>query len=320
MVYLYLLAGLVILGIGGDILIRGAVSLAKGLKLSPLLIGLTVVAFGTSAPELVASLQAAMIGAPGIAVGNIVGSNIANIFLILGVASIIAPLYANRHGFRRDAVALTVSALFCLVAVLLGEASRAWGIIALLGLCTYIVIAYRTAHVEGAEDGVIETEASFAARYLSYRWALAVDGLIAIAGILMLGFGGDLLVRSSVEIARAWGLTETFIGLTIVAVGTSAPELVVSVLAALKKQTDVAVGNIIGSNIFNVLAILGITSVIIPIPIDGGVGGFDIWIMLLATALLVRVAATDYKIERAEGFILLFGYIAYIAVKLLFFL
>lgn len=320
MTYLTLIAGLAILAVGGDILIRGAVSLAKGLNLSPLLIGLTVVAFGTSAPELVASLRAAQIGAPGIAVGNIIGSNIANIFLILGIATLILPMHADKRGFRRDAFALSASALFCALAVFLGEATRLWGIVALLSLAGYIVYAYRTGQSFQPGEGILETEATFATRFFGLRLALIIDGLIALAGIGLLVFGGDLLVRASVDIARAWGLTETFIGLTIVAIGTSAPELVVSVLAAFKRQTDVAVGNIIGSNIFNVLGILGITSVVIPIPMGGGVGSFDIWVMLLATALLVRVAATDYKIERTEGALLLTGYVTYIGLKLMFFL
>ncbi len=320
MVYLTLLAGLVVLAVGGDILIRGAVSLAKALNLSPLLIGLTVVAFGTSAPELVASLRAAQLGAPGIVIGNILGSNIANILLILGIAALIAPMQADKRGFKRDAIALTASALFCAVAVVMGVADRMWGVVALVALVTYIIVAYRTGHGFPAGEGVLETEARFASKFFGLRVALIVDSMIAFAGMVMLALGGDLLVRSSVQIARDLGLTETFIGLTIVALGTSAPELVVSTLAALKRQTDVAVGNIIGSNIFNVLAILGITSVIIPIPIDGGVGMFDIWVMLAATALLVRVAATDYKIERTEGIVLLAGYAAYIAIKLIFFL
>jgi len=317
--YLGILAGLVMLAIGGDILIRGSVSLAKGLGLSPLLIGLTVVAFGTSAPEMIASLRAAYLGAPGIAVGNVMGSNIANILLILGVAALITPLSADKKGFRRDAIALTASALFFGLAILLGEASRIWGIVAIVMLGGYIIYAYRTGKEHG-EEGVITTEARFAERHLKLDLALLMDLSIILAGFFVLGFGGDLLVRSSVTLAREWGLSETFIGLTIVALGTSAPELVVSILAALKRQTDVALGNIIGSNLFNVLAVLGVTSIAIPVPIGGGLAGFDIWVMFAATALLVLVAWSDYKITRREGFVLLAGYIAYITLKLVLFL
>ena len=276
-------------------------------------------AFGTSAPEMIASLRAAYLGAPGIAVGNVMGSNIANILLILGVAALITPLSADKKGFKRDATALTVSALFFMVAILMGEATRTWGIIAITMLVAYIVVAYRTGKSFG-DEGVITTEARFAERHLKLDLAVMMDLGIVIAGFLILGFGGDLLVRSSVNLAREWGLSETFIGLTIVALGTSAPELVVSILAALKRQTDVALGNIIGSNLFNVLAVLGVTSVTFSVPIAGGLAGFDIWVMLAATALLVWVAWSDYKITRREGMVLLACYAAYIGLKLALFL
>ncbi len=310
-----ILAGLGMLALGGDILIRGSVSLAKALRLSPLLIGLTVVAFGTSAPELIASVRAAQLGAPGIAVGNIVGSNIANILLILGAAALITPLSAAMKGFRRDATAVTLATLFFALAIFLGGAERMWGAVALLGLAGYIVFAYRTGRAQG-EPGVIEAEATFAERNFRLDLATLMDLALVAAGLLILGFGGDLLVRSSVDVARMLDLSETFIGLTIVALGTSAPELVVSILAALKREPDVAVGNIVGSNIFNILAVLGVTAVLIPVPIAGGLAGFDIWVMLAATALLVLVAASRHRIHRAEGFALLGAYVAYLGVKL----
>jgi cation:H+ antiporter len=310
-----ILLGLGVLALGGDILIRGAVSLAKALRLSRLLIGLTVVAFGTSAPELIASLRAAQLGAPGIAVGNVIGSNIANILLILGTAALITPLTADMKGFRRDATALTISALFFALAVFLGAAGRLWGAAALAGLAIYIVVAYRTGRLYGG-GGVIEAEAQFAERNFRLDIATLMDLSVIAAGLLLLAFGGDLLVRACADAARMMGFSETFIGLTIVAIGTSAPELVVSILAALKRETDVAVGNIIGSNIFNVMAVLGITSVLIPIPIDPGLASFDIWIMLGATVLLVLTAASHHRITRAEGVMLLAAYAAYIGVKL----
>jgi len=310
-----IIGGLAMLAFGGDFLIRGSVSLAKALRLSPLLIGLTVVAFGTSAPELIASLRAAQLGSPGIAVGNVIGSNIANILLILGAAALITPLKADMKGFRRDATALTVSALFFALAVFMGAAGRLWGVVALLAIAIYIVVAYRTGRLYGSE-GVIEAEAEFAERNFRLDLATLMDLSIVTAGLLILGFGGDLLVRSCADAARAMGLSETFIGLTVVAIGTSAPELAVSILAALKRETDVAVGNIIGSNIFNVLAVLGLTAIIFPVPIAGGLAGFDIWVMLGATLLLVMTAASGHRISRTEGFMLLGSYLAYICLKL----
>jgi len=315
MTILGIIAGLAMLAFGGDLLIRGAVSLAKALRLSPLLIGLTVVAFGTSAPELIASLRAAQLGSPGIAVGNVIGSNIANILLILGVAALFTPLTADMKGFRRDATALTVSALFFAAAVFMGEAARVWGGVAIVMLVVYIIVAYRTGRQYGGE-GVIEAEAQFAERNFRLDLATLMDLSIVVAGLLVLGFGGDLLVRSCADAARAMGFSETFIGLTIVAIGTSAPELVVSILAALKRETDVAVGNIIGSNIFNVLAVMGLTATLIPVPIAGGLASFDIWVMLGATVLLVLTASSGHRISRAEGLMLLGAYATYIGVKL----
>lgn len=310
-----IIAGLAMLAFGGDLLIRGAVSLAKALRLSPLLIGLTVVAFGTSAPELIASLRAAQLGSPGIAVGNVIGSNIANILLILGVAALFTPLTADMKGFRRDATALTVSALFFALAVFMGEAGRLWGGVAIAMLVVYIIVAYRTGRSYGS-GGVIEAEAQFAERNFRLDLATLMDLSIVVAGLLVLGFGGDLLVRSCADAARALGFSETFIGLTIVAIGTSAPELVVSILAALKRETDVALGNIIGSNIFNVLAVMGLTATLIPVPIAGGLAGFDIWVMLGATVLLVLTASSSHRISRVEGMLLLGAYATYISVKL----
>jgi len=315
MTSLEILFGLGMLAFGGDLLIRGSVSLAKALRLSPLLIGLTVVAFGTSAPELIASIRAAQLGAPGIAVGNVIGSNIANILLILGVAALITPLTADMKGFRRDATAVSIASVFFAGAIVLGLADRLWGVLALIALAVYILVAYRTGRVDGS-GGVIAAEAKFAERNFRLNLATIMDISIVVAGLLILGFGGDLLVRSSVDVARMLGLTETFIGLTIVALGTSAPELVVSILAAIKRETDVAVGNIVGSNIFNILAVLGVTSLLIPLPIDPGLASFDLWVMLGATALLVLTAASGHRISRVEGIALLATYAAYLGIKL----
>ncbi|MBN4046518.1 hypothetical protein JYU02_00805 [bacterium AH-315-P15] len=201
---------------------------------------------------------------------------------------------------------------------MLGEAGRVWGAAAIVMLIVYIIVAYRSGRVFG-DEGVIAAEAHFAERHFQLNFAMLLDFGVVIAGLLILGFGGDLLVRSSVSAAQMMGLSETFIGLTIVALGTSAPELVVSILAAIKKQTDVALGNIIGSNLFNVLAVLGLTSVMIPVAIDG-LASFDIGVMLAATALLVIVASTDHKITRREGMVLLGSYGAYLGLKLTLFL
>lgn len=279
-----ILVGLVLLAVGGDLLVRGAVGIASRLGVSPLLAGLTIVGFGTSTPELVTSLFAAFDGAPGIAVGNIVGSNIANILLILGVSALVLPLAVNPAAFRRDGLALAVATLACLAAVLFGFLSRPIGF-ALLGLLiAYVVWAYRSEarhpDLEAEMHEHVAADASIPGLGLAAAISMAVGG---IAGTIV---GARLLVDGAIEIARDFGVTETVIGLTVVAVGTSLPELVACIIAALRRHADVVLGNIIGSNIYNVLGILGVTAVIHPISVPAEIASFDIWVLLGATALL----------------------------------
>ncbi len=304
--YVLIAGGLLGLVLGGELLVRGAVALAQRMGLSPLFIGLTIVGFGTSMPELVTSLQAAYVGAPGIALGNVIGSNIANILLILGVGAVMAPMMVQPAAFKRDASVLVAASLMCLAVVLTGQAGRVSGLVFLGALAAYL--AY-TLHGE--------RRGSPTALPVPPETAGAMMSAVQLAGGLALTLlAARFLVTGAVAVAQDLGLSDTVIGLTIVAVGTSMPELVTSVIAARKGQSDVALGNIVGSNIFNIMGILGITAVVLPLDVPAQIASFDIWIMLAATAALVAVAVTGWRISRREGTALLVGYGTYLAVLL----
>jgi cation:H+ antiporter len=300
---------------GGEALVRGSVITARRLGVSPLLIGLTLVSFGTSTPELVACIEAALLGAPGIAIGNVVGSNIANVLLILGLGAVIVPLATTKETFRRDAAVLIAASLLLLAAVLSGAISRAAGSLFVLLLALYLAYAYcterrrhRTATPVAGDD--TEPGAPRPERPLWIALLLALGGLAAVI------VGADLLVEAAIVMARDLGLSEAVIGLTLVALGTSLPELVTSVVAAIRRHADVAFGNIVGSNIFNVFGIAGLTAVVHPIPVPPEIAGFDIWVMLGATLLLVVFAATGWRVNRWEGGVFLLAYLAYLVFLL----
>jgi cation:H+ antiporter len=303
--------GLVLLVAGGELLVRGAVASAKALGVSPLLIGLTLVGFGTSTPELVTSVTAALNGSPGIAVGNVVGSNIANILFILGLSAVIFPMAVNPKGFKRDALMVSAAALACMGVVLYGRMGMVLGIIFIASLFAYIVFVYLQEKNAPDEAAVVAEHRAEDARAGPGTIALSVA--MAVVGIAITIFGARYLVDGAIALAKGLGVSDTIIGLTIVAVGTSMPELVTSVMAAIRKHADVAYGNIVGSNIFNVLFILGATSVIQPIEMPRQIAQFDIWVMLIATALLVYFARTGAKLQRWEGWVFIACYVGYTA-------
>jgi cation:H+ antiporter len=310
MVYLELVAGFLLLVAGGDSLVRGAVAIARRIGVSPLLIGLTLVGFGTSTPELLTSVQAALAGSPGIAVGNVVGSNTANILLILGIAALISPLRTSPHAFRRDGTVVLLSALACVGVVLFGRLDRPIGVVLVMLLIAYIVYTYRRERVvHDASAAMHEAEASAAEPAPTRLW---VATLFTLGGMALTVLGARFLVDGAIELARAAGISETIVGLTIVAVGTSLPELVTSVMAAVRRQSDVAFGNIVGSNIYNVLGILGVTAIVRPIPVPPEIARLDIWVMLAATVLLLVFSVTGWRVTRTEGGVLLAAYIAYV--------
>jgi cation:H+ antiporter len=322
---LLIAGGLALLVTGGEFFVRGAVQIANRLGVSPLLIGLTLVGFGTSTPELVTSVQASLAGSPGIAVGNIVGSNIANILIILGLAALIAPIAVSSAALRRDG-AIGVAVALALAGVgLFGMLDRAVGTIFLLGLVGYIAYAWReerrgepdhTAAYDKAlafegvrPGGMLATDVSAPGRGGT---GIALSLAMAVGGLAVVVAGGYLLVDGAVGLARRLGVSETVIGLTIVAVGTSLPELVTSVVAAVRRHADVALGNVLGSNIYNILGIGGATALIAPTSIPEAIAAYDVWVMLGASVLLMVLARTGWRIGRREGAALLVLYGVYV--------
>lgn len=304
--------GLVLLALGGELLVRGAVGMAARLGISPLLAGLTIVGFGTSTPELATSVQAAVAGSPGIAIGNVVGSNIANILFILGLSAVILPLSVNPASFNRDSLALGGSAVLATGAVLLGVIGPLSGIVLLAALVGYVWWAYKSEraahdaeavrHEHEAEDRPVPPDTG----------PLVLGGMI-IAGLVAAIFGAGWLVDGAVVLASAAGVSESVIGLTVVAVGTSLPELIACVVAVLRKHEDVALGNIVGSNIYNLCGILGLTAMIHPIAVPAEIAAFDIWAMLGVTLLLILQLRSGWRLSRIEGAVLVALYAAYTA-------
>jgi len=311
MLYFEIAGGLILLVVGGDALVRGAVSLAERLGVSRLLIGLTLVGFGTSTPELVTSLQAAAIGAPGIAVGNVIGSNTANILLILGAAALISPLTTAKGAFIRDGTVLVVASALCVGIVLHGHLGRFWGVVFVASLLAYIVFTFLLERrIKDASAMMHEAEAEAAPEGPSRVWLALV---LTVGGIALTILGARILVDGAIRLAGAAGVSETIIGLTIVAIGTSLPELVTAVMAALRGQSDIAFGNVVGSNIYNILGILGVTALVTPIPVPVEIAETDIWVMVGATLLFLAFSFTGWRLSRLEGSVFLAGYAAYLA-------
>ncbi|WFL78019.1 calcium/sodium antiporter [Altererythrobacter arenosus] len=315
MTLILVLGGLALLAIGGELLVRGAVGMSQVLRISPLLAGLTIVGFGTSTPELATSIQAAFAGAPGLALGNVIGSNIANILLILGVSAVILPLAIRREAFARDALALVVSTVLCIIAVMLGTIGAVAGLVLLAAMVGYVVWAYLSEREAGDPEGERHVAELADTMPRSHNgWILAA--MIA-AGLVAAIVGARLLVAGAVELASAAGLSEAVIGLTIVAIGTSLPELIACVIAVWRKHPEVALGNVVGSNIYNVLGILGITAIIHPLEVPAEIVHFDIWVLAGVTALLLVQLRSGWKITRWEGALLLAVFAGYTGFLLL---
>lgn len=292
--------GLVLLIFAGDALVKGAVNLALRLGIPALVVSLTVVAFGTSAPELLVSVQAILDGAPGLALGNVVGSNTANVLMVLGVPALIAAMGTKAHDVRRDyAFMMGGTALFLVLAFVGGGLSGLDGLILLVALAAILVTTFvmsrgADVEVEGADEG-------FA------TWKIA---LYLLAGLIGLPLGANLLVSGATDIAKAFGVSDAVIGLTLVAIGTSLPELATTVMAAIRRHADVALGNVVGSNLFNLLAIMGVASLVGPVPATGF--AVDFLVMVLASLLLLPFVLRLSDITRIWGVALVATYAAYL--------
>ena len=303
---LLIIAGLALLYAGAEGLVRGSSSLSLKLGVQPYIVGLTVVAFGTSAPELTVSTISALKGHGDIAIGNVVGSNIFNIALIVGFSAIIHPLFVNLNLIKKDIPIMILCSLMIVPIVIIEGIPRVFGIGLIVLFVLYILSAMLRAKKEPEK---VEDLLSGAVKSPSSKWLL--DIVLIIGGIGVLVAGSNLLVSGAIQLARKLNISEALISLTIISAGTSLPELATSVVAAFKKESDIAVGNIVGSNIFNVLCILGISSSISPISIQG-VDIIDSLFLIVASILLLPLAITDKRITRAEGFLFLIIYAGYI--------
>ena len=310
MTWIMLLVGFAGLVAGGELLVRGAVTVARRFGVSPLVIGLTLVGFGTSAPELVTSIQAALVGSPGIAVGNVVGSNICNILLILGVAALLRPIWTNAEAFRRDGTALVVATGLCLWVILSGDMGRLVGAVFFALLLAYLGFTYFAERDGGTPSA--ELHAAEAEQAAPIKGGMGLAALMFGAGLVLTVLGARFLVQSAIELAERFGVSEAVIGLTVVAIGTSLPELVTSIVAAARRHGEVAFGNVVGSNIFNILSILGITAMIQPLQVPPEIARFDVWVMVAATALLLVVTISGWRISRREGALMLGAYGGYL--------
>jgi cation:H+ antiporter len=314
MTFVYLIAGLVLLVAGAEVLVRGAAKLAAQFGIPPLIIGLTVVAFGTSAPETAVSVQAALNGSGDLAIGNVVGSNIANVLFILGLTALIAPLVVSRQLIRLDVPIMIGASLVVYALAWDGSLSKLDGALLFAGILAYtgfLIISSRRDKSAAAADDEFSKEFGLDEPAKPYAWAINL-GLI-VAGLVLLVTGSNFLVEGAVTLARALGISELVIGLTVVAIGTSLPELATSVLAALKGERDIAVGNIVGSNIFNLLCVLGLASLVAPLPVSVAANAlaFDFPVMIAVAVACLPIFFAGYRINRWEGLLFLAYYVAY---------
>lgn len=315
MTYVWLIIGFVLLIKGADLFVGGASNSARLLNVSPIVIGLTIVAFGTSAPEATISIVAALKGSSDVSLGNVIGSNVLNITLVIGIAAFLYPIQVESNTIKKEIpfTLLASVALFVLISdtylqdVSTNTISRADGLIFLLLLSIFVYYVFEVAmkSKDNAEQNEIPQD---------IKWSKSIlFGLSGLAGII---FGGQLVVNNGTKIALSLGMSETLVGLTIIAIGTSLPELVTSIMAALKKQSEIALGNIVGSNIFNILLVLGASSVITPLPVNDKVFT-DIIIMIVITTVLLIFSRTRYRIGKIEGLSLVLIYAFYLVFIIL---
>ena len=322
MVWLSAALGFVLLILAGDALVKGAVNLSLRLGIPALIVSLTVVAFGTSAPELIVAVNAVLEGVPALALGNVVGSNTANILLVLGLPAIFSTLHSSVHDIKKAYLAMLVAT--CLFIGLAFQGIFEWssGLI-LLALLAYVLNdtlrdalrhSQNNSNPADINPDTSDADDTIGAEPVMAGWKIA---LYLTLGIIGLPLGAHILVDSASEIARLFGMSEAIIGLTLVALGTSLPELATTITAALRRQADVALGNVIGSNMFNLLAIMGLTTLVGPVPVDTAFLTFDLWVMLGATLLLIPFVFFNWNITRRFGIGLTALYLLYVTLVLM---
>ena len=306
--FFQLIGGLVVLVYAGDFLIRGSVSLARRLDIPPIIVGLTVVAFGTSAPELMVGIDAVITGVPTLALGNVVGSNIANVWLVIGLPAVIAPMICKAPRFTHNMVGMIFATLVFIALAFYGPFTALTGGFLLIGLFIFLYLSSRKDKSSGGYQAILHDIEGLPQKPDTFRFSM----LIIVLGLLGLSFGAHFFVQGAVEFAVMLGVSEAVIGLTLVAIGTSIPELVTAIAAALRKQCDVAMGNVLGSNIFNLFGIIGVSSLVGDIPVPEGFLKFDLWVMLAAALTFVPFALFKRNVGRHSGVFFLIAYALYI--------
>lgn len=308
-------SGVFLLIFGGSAIVRGSVTLADRLGLSTLFVGLVIVAMGTSTPELAVSIDAVLAGRNGIAIGNIVGSNITNVLLILGLGAFLSPIAAEKNVVLRDGLMVVIaSGMLTMLGSMGGSIERSMGVFMIGVLLVYLTMAYFSERVRPTMSGDRALEAVDKARM--HIPSIILDLIVIGVGFVSIKFGADLLIRGAVDAAHSLQIDEQVIGLTLVAFGTSLPELALVLVAAMRRHTELAVGAIVGSNIFNILAVLGLTSIIRPIEIDSTIASFDLPWMMGSTLIMSFFLLTKCRLSRFEGFILMMGYFGYLYLRL----
>lgn len=303
-----LLAGLVLLTVGGELLVRGASKIAAKFGIAPLVVGLTVVAFGTSSPELAVSIKAAWQGQSDISLGNVVGSNIFNILFILGLSSLIVPLAVSKQLLNFDVPIMVGASVLVLLLALDGSVGRIDGCLLVLLLGTYL---WKTISISKKDRRTRDSSPSIEKSLSVEKTPIIVLLLLIFAGLVALVFGAQIFLDGAIEVARMFGMSELVIGLTIVAAGTSLPEVATSILAAIKGERDIAIGNVVGSNIFNILCVLGFSALVTPVNVAPAALSFDIPVMIWVAVACLPIFFTGLTIARWEGLFFLFFYIAY---------
>jgi cation:H+ antiporter len=310
------IGGLALLLFGGEVLIRGAVGLAKRVGISPFIVGLTIIGFGTSAPEVVVSVDAALSGSPGIAVGNVIGSNIANILLIVGSAALFVPLAVHPDALKRDGTMMAFATVLFIAIALMGTATWYHGVVSIIVLVAYLTYSVWSDRQKNDATAQLHRDKGEQLQ-LGLPDKVWVMLLALGIGLAALVAGSRFAVIGASAIAREAGISEEVIGITLVAFGTSLPELATAMVAAARKQADVCIGNVIGSNIFNLLGITGAAAIAAPLPFAASVVSFDIWVLLAVTVLFLWFMLTGRRIQRWEGAVLLLLYFSYISLHFL---
>ena len=312
--FLLLVVGLVILIVAGDVMVRGAAALARHWGVPALIVGLTIVAFGTSAPEMVVGVQAAMMGEGDLAAGNVVGSNVANVLLALGLPALILAIPTNMSGVARNSfIALFAAGLFVLLAFIHTPLMRWQGAILFSGIIAYLIFMFRLAKA-GSDDPILEEMTEIDEGEDGLPTSTLKSFVYVLLGVVGLILGGKLIVDNAVLIAEGLGISKTIIGLTIVAIGTSLPEIATVIVATYRGHPEVAIGNVLGSNVFNVFAVMGASALAGPIAIDSNLMKFDFWVMLLSSFVLLLYVLRRQPIGRKTGAILTMAYAVYLAV------